>query len=85
MCHLFHLSIADLQVIYSAFLDFLLRVPSLSSSLVLTGEAAGAGAAGAGAWWSSEAASAEPKSRWHTQDSTRANGDPWECVAVMNT
>ena len=33
--------------LYSAFLDFLLRVPSLSSSLDLTGEEGGGGA---GAW-----------------------------------
>lgn len=68
--------------LYSAFLAFLLRVPSLSSSLVLMGEAGTAGAWWS--WWSSEARG-EPKSRWHTQPSTRANGEPWECLAVMNT
>lgn len=56
---------------YSAFLAFLLRTPSLSSSLLLRG------VAGAGAWCSSsEPARGEPKSRWQTQASIRAKGEP---------
>lgn len=68
---------------YSAFLTFLLRAPSLSSSLVLGGE----DGAVAGAWWwsSSETPRGEPNSRWQTQDSMRVKGEPWECRAVMTT
>lgn len=73
--------------VYSAFLTFLLRVPSLSSSLDLEGEAGAAAAAGAVWWWlwASSTARGDPKSRWDTQDSTRAKGDPWEWRAVMTT
>lgn len=69
---------------YSAFLAFLFRAPSLSSSLVLRGED---GAAGEEAWWwsSSLPARGEPNSRWQTQDSMRAKGEPWEWRAVITT
>lgn len=68
---------------YSAFLAFLLREPSLSSSLVFRGE----DGAAAGAWWwsSSEPPRGEPNNRWQTQDSMRAKGEPWECRAVIHT
>lgn len=68
---------------YSIFLTFLLRAPSLSSSLVLRGE----DAATAGGWWwsSSEPPRGEPNSRKQTQDSMRVKGEPWECRAVMTT
>lgn len=79
--------LSSLLTLYSAFFDFLLRVPSLRSSFVLAGERGAETAAGAEWWWSwdSSPPRGDPNSRWHTQDSMRAKGDPWEWRAVMNT
>lgn len=69
--------------VYSAFLAFLFRAPSLSSSLLLSDE----GAEAAGGWWwaSSEPPRGERKSTWHIQDSMRAKGELWEWRAVIHT